>query len=242
MTTFQPTYTVAPHLTSYNLPFPTFRASNPQYTHYVGGGLIFSRSPNLDENGAPDTVPTGDREKSNLRILLLQRALTDSYPGAWEGPGGSCEDSDATLLSGVAREVYEETGLNVSHFVDLVAKHEWTRVKPDEVIRAVKFTFLVEVHEARDALVSVSGDSGSLDGDEGLPAARVGDGSVTGLARRWEEMVRLDPAEHQAFEWVGEEEILGEGGEEGKFRSFAQQGKAILEGFRILKLKGEGRG
>ncbi|KAL4863102.1 hypothetical protein BDV12DRAFT_202429 [Aspergillus spectabilis] len=209
-------YTVAPHLSEYNLPFPTFRANNPKYTHFVGGGLIFSRS-------ATETEDKNEKD-DNPRVLLLQRSLEDSYPGAWEGPGGSCEDSDETLLAGVAREIFEETGLHVSHFVELIAKDEWVKLKPSFVIVAAKYTFLVEVHEA----VFPFGE-----GQDGVPADKLDDGSVVpGLNRRWEGMVKLDPAEHQAFEWAGEEEVRREGG---KFKSFAQQGKTILEGFRILK-------
>ncbi|KAL5338264.1 NUDIX hydrolase domain-like protein [Aspergillus crustosus] len=223
------TFTVAPHLQEYNLPFATFRANNPKYTHFIGGGLIFSRGASTPQNQTKkdNEITNGkeDGEKESLRILLIQRALDDSFPGEWEGPGGLCEESDETLLAGVSREVFEETGLHVSHFVELVGKDEWVRVKPASVISAVKFTFLVEVHEA----VPVSESS---DGD-GVPADRLDDGGVVpGLKKRWEELVKLDPAEHQAFEWVGEEEIGREGG---RIQPNGRQESTILEGFRILK-------
>ncbi|KAJ0415177.1 NUDIX hydrolase domain-like protein [Aspergillus carlsbadensis] len=226
-------YTVAPHLEEFNLPFPAFRATKPQYTHFIGGGLIFSRSPNLPRGR---DRPLDDSD--TLRVLLLQRALHDAYPGAWEGPGGSCEDEDETLLYGVAREVFEECGLRVSRFVELVATDEWVKVKPDEVIRAKKYTFLVEIEEgipAVSASVTGNGDEGN-EGD-GLPADKLAVGTVdSGLARRWEDLVVLDPEEHRDFEWATEEEVLvGVETGEGRYQSFAKHGPHILEGFRIVK-------
>ncbi|KAK4250551.1 hypothetical protein C7999DRAFT_28888 [Corynascus novoguineensis] len=58
-----------------------------------------------------------EEEGEEPRVLLLQRASTDSAPLAWELPGGGCgfdEDDDSeneTVLSAVARELWEETGL-----------------------------------------------------------------------------------------------------------------------------------
>jgi phenol 2-monooxygenase len=227
-------YTVAPHLEEFNLPFPAFRATKPQYTHFIGGGLIFSRSPNLPRGRDRPLDDSSD----TLRVLLLQRALHDAYPGAWEGPGGSCEDEDETFLYGVAREVFEESGLRVSRFVELVATDEWVKVKPDEVIRAKKYTFLVEIEEgipAVSASVTGNGDEGK-EGD-GVPADKLPDGSVDSrLAKRWEDLVVLDPEEHRDFEWATEEEVrIGVETGEGRYQSFAKHGPHILEGFRILK-------
>ncbi|KAL3455834.1 NUDIX hydrolase domain-like protein [Aspergillus heterothallicus] len=222
-------YTVAPHLEEFNLPFPAFRATKPQYTHFIGGGLIFSRSPNL---------PRGrDRpleDDNTLRVLLLQRALHDAYPGAWEGPGGSCEDEDETLLYGVAREVFEESGLRVSRFVELVATDEWVKLKPDRVIQAKKYTFLVEIEEGVPA-VPVNGDAENV--EEGIPADKLRDGTIdSGLARRWEDLVKLDPEEHRDFEWATEEEVrVGVETGNGRYKSFAKHGPHIMEGFRIMR-------
>ncbi|CEL05730.1 hypothetical protein ASPCAL06845 [Aspergillus calidoustus] len=227
-------YTVAPHLEEFNLPFAAFRATKPQYTHFIGGGLIFSRSPSLPRGRDRPLDDSSD----TLRVLLLQRALHDAYPGAWEGPGGSCEDEDETLLYGVAREVFEESGLRVSRFVELVATDEWVKVKPDQVIRAKKYTFLVEIEEGVPAVpdsITGTGDEGK-EGD-GVPADKLAHGNVdSGLARRWEDLVVLDPEEHRDFEWATEEEVrVGVEAGEGRYQSFAKHGPHILEGFRILK-------
>ncbi|KAI9373349.1 NUDIX hydrolase domain-like protein [Aspergillus egyptiacus] len=241
-------YTVAPHLSEFTLPFPTFRTTRPDLTDYVGGALIFSRTARTKSNqeGEEKTKEEnsdGSSASQPLRVLLLQRSYDDSWGGHWEGPGGSCDPEDATLLDGVAREVLEETGLHVSRFVDLVAVDRWVRTRPDRVQVAAKFTFIVEVQEARPA-VSVK-DTGS--GEDGLPADKLDDGRVVeGLERRWEERVTLDPAEHRAFEWVTEEDIRegnldGDEDEDavakGKYKSFGQQGETILKAFRMLSEK-----
>lgn len=126
-------YTIAPHLSGFNVPLVEFFATKPGFTDFAVGGLII-------------TPPPATEQQGQHRILLLQRSPTDSYPNYWEGPGGGLDPGeDATVLAGAAREVHEESGLYVSRFVDLVAVDEWTRVKPDGMHVVAKFTFLVEV-------------------------------------------------------------------------------------------------
>ncbi|KAL4995878.1 FAD binding domain-containing protein [Aspergillus recurvatus] len=221
-------YTVAPHLEDFAVPFPDFRAANPQYVHFVGGGLIFSRTATK-----PDNQQGSEKEERSLRVLLLQRSFEDSYGGQWEGPGGSCEPEDESILDGVAREVLEESGLHVSRFVELAGREEWVKQRPDRVELIAKFTFIVEVHEAK----AVTHASKGREEDAGLPADKLDDGIVASrLERRWEEMVKLDPAEHRDFEWVTEEEVReGEEDATGKYKSFANMGKTILGAFRLLR-------
>ncbi|EAW06821.1 NUDIX hydrolase [Aspergillus clavatus NRRL 1] len=200
-------FTVPPHLAEYNAPLAEFTASKPHFTDFVVSGLVFSQS-------YPDSIP---KDTSRPRILLLQRAETDSYPGYWEGPGGMCERTDATLLTGVAREVLEESGLHVSRFVDLVAVDEWERVLHDEVHRVAKFTFLVEVHEADPATGSV-------------PSADV---EVGVAPERWEDGVKLEQTEHQAFVWATEEEVRASAEGEGKYKFMGNQGRNLLKAFEM---------
>lgn len=93
--------------------------------------------------------------------------------------------------------------------MELIAKDEWTRVKNDELIRAAKFTFWVEVKEAEDQ------------GEE------------------WKDRVRLEPEEHEAFVWATEEEVVegvkGEEEEDGKLKFVGDQGKTLLRGFQMYE-------
>ncbi|RDW70521.1 NUDIX hydrolase [Aspergillus mulundensis] len=225
----QPNYTLAPHLAPFAVPLPQFRAINDQYAHFVGGALIFSRTVPC----TPENQEEREDAKTLLRILLLQRSYEDSYGGQWEGPGGSIDPDDANILDGVAREVLEESGLHVSRFVELAGKEEWVRQRPDRADLVVKFTFIVEVHEAKPA---VSTRDGEGDGN-GVPADTLANGGVApALERRWEEMVSLDPAEHRDFKWVTEEEVReGEEDLTGKYKSFAGMGRVILGAFRMMR-------
>ncbi|PLN75711.1 hypothetical protein BDW42DRAFT_180206 [Aspergillus taichungensis] len=200
-------YTYAPHLAEYNAPLGIFMASKPQYTHFIVGGHIFSHT-----SSATRQAPS---------VLLLQRSLSDSYPGCWEGPGGACESSDASILAGTAREIFEETGLHVSKVVDLIAMDEWVDVKRGTMRRFAKYTFLVEVHEA-DGLVFASGSSCVIKGN----------GCTEGL--RWEDRVRVDPTEHQAYAWVAEDELTEVDGCE-RYRSIGDQARTLLRGFEMVK-------
>lgn len=126
-------FSVPDHLSEFNISLAEFFASKPEFTDIFAGGLIFSKG------------QSGER-----RILLLQRAPTDSFPNYWEGPGGGVEPKDASILEAAAREVFEESGLQVTRFVDLVAVNEWTRLKPDKLHVVAKFNFLVEVEGQED--------------------------------------------------------------------------------------------
>lgn len=166
-------YTVAPHLEYFNVPFADFIAARPEFEGFGIGGYIFSQN-----TRDPVSLP---------RILLLQRALTDSMPGCWEGPGGASEpEEDKTLLDGVVREVLEEAGLHVSRIVELVAVDSWAHKRRNgQTIRIVKYSFIVDVHES--IRESPSGDSNAVYCDE-IP-------------------VRLDAKEHQAFDWAVEADV-----------------------------------
>lgn len=40
------------------------------------------------------------------RVLLVQRAATDSMPNRWEIPGGAVDREDGSILEGAVREVW----------------------------------------------------------------------------------------------------------------------------------------
>lgn len=67
---------------------------------------------------AASTLAVDLNSRSEPRILLLQRAETDDDdPNLWEPAGGACEDHDASILHGAARELREETGLEATFFM-----------------------------------------------------------------------------------------------------------------------------
>ncbi|KAJ6024806.1 hypothetical protein N7540_005603 [Penicillium herquei] len=199
-------YTVAPHLEYFNIPIEEFAAARPEFDSFATGAYIFFH----------DASNTG----SCPRILLLQRALTDSMPGMWEGPGGACEpDEDKTILDGVAREVLEESGLHVSRFVELVSADGWThkRRRDGVTIRISKYSFVVEVHE------SVRHDTST----------------GTSLVVPYDEIpVRLEASEHQAFGWAVEEDVrasMQPNSGKCSFPTGGQQGPSILRAFELFR-------
>ena len=83
------------------------------------------------------------RSSSFPRILLLQRAASDSHPNKWEPPGGAVDDDDATILHAVARELVEETGLRAARIGGPVGESQFfKRSNGDTVCR---FSFAVHV-------------------------------------------------------------------------------------------------
>ncbi|KAE8164416.1 NUDIX hydrolase domain-like protein [Aspergillus tamarii] len=209
------TFTIPPHLNEYNIPLSSFKAARPQWTNFIVGGLVFSRFSRDSQNKS--------NEEGEPRVLLLQRALTDSLPGYWEGPGGGCEETDETILTAVAREVVEESGLHVSRIVDLVGVEEWTKEKNGTMVFAAKFSFLVEVHEAQGVFGDIAGP------DREKTVEIEGD-----AVQRWEDRVRLEPSEHSTFEWATEEQVkLGLEGK-GKYKILEDEGRNLMKAFRLV--------
>jgi 8-oxo-dGTP pyrophosphatase MutT (NUDIX family) len=94
---------------------------------------------------------------SSPRILLLQRAASDSHPNKWEPPGGAVDDDDATILHAVARELVEETGLRAAWIGGPVGESQlFKRSNGDTVCR---FSFAVHVDAEREGGLFVQLDS-----------------------------------------------------------------------------------
>jgi len=89
-----------PSTTPFTVPSQTYLANNPdsKFKYMATGALVFDNS-----------------ESDNPRVLLLQRCAHDSWPNCWEIPGGACDAEDESILHGVARELWEESGLVASH-------------------------------------------------------------------------------------------------------------------------------
>ncbi|KAI4231174.1 MAG: hypothetical protein L6R40_007819 [Gallowayella cf. fulva] len=63
-------------------------------------------------------------------VLMLKRAAHESiYPNIFEIPGGKVEDSDATILEAVKREVFEEAGMKVIQVVGAVRSFDYALEK-----------------------------------------------------------------------------------------------------------------
>lgn len=200
------TFEVAPRLKeAFNIPFNAFRAANAKYDHFVVGSLIFYR---ITTNRGGKDRNEGEECLPAPCILLLQRAMTDTFGGLWEIPGGSAESGDQTILEGGARETYEEARLLITKFVIDVGTEEWKNGHRGKV---GKFLFIVEARPA---------EYNGLWTDE--------DGAVAPDLRKH---LRLDPTEHQDSAWATEEEII-----EGKYKLLGDQAQAtILKGFNILR-------
>jgi ADP-ribose pyrophosphatase YjhB (NUDIX family) len=190
-------YSVAPHLKYCTIPFADFADARPEFDAFGVGAYIFS----------------------GARVLLLQRAFTDSMPGCWEGPGGASEpQSDRTLLDGVVREVLEESGLHVTRVVELVAVDCWEHHRRSGgKIRIAKYSFIVEVRESRNSL------------GEQLTTLDI--------------PVQLAETEHHAFDWATEEEVQlsvqSQGREKFPLPLIENQAPKILRAFELQRKRSE---
>ncbi|KAJ4368572.1 hypothetical protein N0V86_009479 [Didymella sp. IMI 355093] len=97
-----------------------------------------------------------DSSPPQPRILLLQRAASDSYPGKWEPPGGAVDDEDLSILHGAARELWEEAGLRAAHVGGPVGEpHLFRRSNGDMICQ---FSFAVHVLSEEDAALTTKLD------------------------------------------------------------------------------------
>jgi 8-oxo-dGTP pyrophosphatase MutT (NUDIX family) len=113
--------------------------SDSRYNNIATGALVFDIS--------NPTVP---------RILLVQRAASDSMPNHWEIPGGGCDDEDESILYSVARELWEEAGLKTTSILHKVGDAHIFSTSSGKNI--CKFTFLVEVETNSDGGFDVTLD------------------------------------------------------------------------------------
>ncbi|KAL8999954.1 MAG: hypothetical protein Q9169_001360 [Polycauliona sp. 2 TL-2023] len=201
---------IPPTLQSFMIPLGSFLANNTQYDRLVCSSFIFAPATCHHHNHAhanEATVPS--------LLLLLRRSSTDSaFPGLWEVPGGSIDKDDPTILHGLAREVFEETGLRLTRFVRLVGDAiKWQTTEEHGTGDKPK-GFEIEVSEI------------------GASKAGSGQKDVEGYLRSLP--VDLDPEEHQDHAWVTKEEVKAfyDGGVGKEIVSKEQAGK-MLEAFGL---------
>jgi 8-oxo-dGTP pyrophosphatase MutT (NUDIX family) len=134
------------------------------------------------------------------RLLLVQRAETDSYPGHWELPGGSADPTDKSINESVARELFEETGLRMKRIL--------TEILPPTTFSTgwgkrqktwLKVSFLVEVTSESMARVEhemeKQGQSQELTRKDSVIAVDP-------------PAIKLHDREHQKYVWISAEEVI----------------------------------
>lgn len=90
------------------------------------------------------------------RILLIQRAAHDSMSSRWEIPGGGCDNEDASILHGVARELLEEAGLTAVSIGPPVGGGQSFLSRSGKLVG--KFSFLVDAEKGVDGKLHVNLD------------------------------------------------------------------------------------
>ncbi|OAA79810.1 NUDIX domain protein [Akanthomyces lecanii RCEF 1005] len=208
-----PKYTFDASLAGFNISKAAFLAANPRIARLMAAAMVFRPNPSSPSSSPP-------------QALLICRAATDSYPLTWEIPGGSVDASDVTILDGVARELWEESGLVAAHMAAPIL------MSPEGTLT-----------EAMRARLGIQPSDEVLGlGDDGLTVTFVETGNtwakLTALVtvRSTEEVV-LRAEEHGEAAWVTEEDVVrGElPGGEGKKIRFLSDGvrRTILDGFRV---------
>ena len=205
-------------LQAFTVRLGSFLEKNTQYDRLVCSAFIFAPATCRHHD-----AHAGNKAKTPSRLLLLRRSSTDTaFPSLWEVPGGSIDKDDPSILHGLAREVFEETGLRLTRFVSLVGE-------------AIKWT-TTEV----EGTVNKSNDIKWLKSSFEIEVAEVGGASET--EQDVEKYLRslpvdLDPLEHQGCAWVTEKEVRAfyEEGTGMAIVSKEQAGK-MLEAFESRKV------
>ncbi|KIX07807.1 uncharacterized protein Z518_02461 [Rhinocladiella mackenziei CBS 650.93] len=129
-------FTVHPLASPFSVPTKTYTSNHPYntiyYQHVATGALVFD---------------------SSDHILLIQRAVHDSMPLRWEVPGGACDEEDPSILHGVARELWEETGLFAASIGPPVGEGKLFLTRSGRAV--CKFHFIVEVENSADGHLEV---------------------------------------------------------------------------------------
>ncbi|KAG6988968.1 hypothetical protein G7Y79_00066g094860 [Physcia stellaris] len=105
----------------FRIPLSPYLGSSQRYTNLAVAACIFTT-------------------RAPKRLLLVQRAASER---GWEVPGGSVDTSDPTILHGLAREVFEETGLKLTKFVRTVGQGIEFNTGPEK--RWIKLSFEIEI-------------------------------------------------------------------------------------------------
>ena len=209
-----PAFTFAKYqVDSFDVPCATNIANQPEaefkYRFVATGAIVIESHPTTP---AANTNSNSDKDSPSLpqpepKVLLLQRSLLDSMPGRWEMPGGACDPEDATVLHGVARELWEEAGLKATGVGPLVGGTNHVFLTSTRNL-VCKLSFLVDVE--RNGGIGEDGEMGSA------------------------LEVKLDPREHQAYVWATEHEVkMGWVGDVELCFTEKQVMYTVLEAFKV---------
>ncbi|KAN0086888.1 NUDIX hydrolase domain-like protein [Elaphomyces granulatus] len=186
-------------LSSLAVPLKSWLNSHQEYQHLVVGAFVFAYGSKMHMHAAA----TND-DYNQPHLLLIKRADEDTYPRCWEMPGGSVEQEDPTILDAVAREVREETGLQLTRLVEQIGGGLVRRSKRI----TLRLSFEIEVNDVSNNNV------------DDIP-------------------VKLNPEEHQDYEWVTEEDLIN-GKETGKYTFMSKSlYQVLLDGFAQHKARFE---
>ncbi|KAI2642488.1 NUDIX hydrolase domain-like protein [Xylaria nigripes] len=118
---------------------PSLFASDPSIANFqVPLGALLETTPSV--NGICVGAFVFDDDN---RLLIIQRAAHDSHPLLWEIPGGSIDSKDETILHGLVRELWEETGMRPRLVRALVGQGYTFSTR--RAFRVCKFSFFVDV-------------------------------------------------------------------------------------------------
>lgn len=186
------TFTISPALQStlYDAPVQKYLSANPTVTNPLASAAVFFRHPHHSP------------QESQLRLLLLQRAPTDTLPLKWELPGGSVDlgpdsggssrSSDFSVIHGAVRELHEETGLVARQVVrELGVQREFYEEIPGQG-GSRRLTWRMVIFEVDVDFGTVEEGQGEEEGEK-----------MGSLLPK----VKLEPGEHARYLWCTEEDI-----------------------------------
>ncbi|KHN97601.1 NUDIX domain protein [Metarhizium album ARSEF 1941] len=178
------------------------------------------------------------RAPAPAQMLLLRRAPSDTYPLRWEVPGGTTSDrKDGSVLDGVRRELWEETGLRARGMLCVVGM-----APPGPGATGATGS----PGGAREAAREEAGDDARTvtfwEPDGGRGEGRLRWGKVTVVVDVHEDLdgggvVRLDEREHDRWAWATRAEVEAGRWADGEEIGFVSEGgrRSILEGFRVYE-------
>ncbi|KAI4725829.1 hypothetical protein E4T49_06427 [Aureobasidium sp. EXF-10728] len=165
------------------------------------------------------------------RLLLVQRAETDSYPGHWELPGGSADPTDKSISESVARELFEETGLRMKRILsEILPPATFSTGWGKRQKTWLKVSFVVEVTAEDKARaeheVEMHGSGQELARKDSVIAVEP-------------PAIKLHDKEHQKYVWISAEEVIKNRvsmpGESAMEFIGSDSVSTILEAFRLNK-------